>query len=123
MSDETKDKMSLAAAGGFSSLGIVVGVGALWLALAAHLVPGPAPQAVHKRAKIRLTTDSGVCEYKTVGGRGNEVSDKFPLLNKTNGDDIEWTGQDARPGPGHGNPQSVTISFSTSPFTASGPFT
>ena len=115
-------KVSLATAGVFGVLGLVVGGAAIWLASAAHFTPPPSPpHDAHKHAKIKLTSDSGTCDYKTVNGGGSDVSNKFPLLNKTNGDDIDWIGQDTRPH--HGNPRSLTVAFSASPFTSPGPFT
>lgn len=127
MSNEEKGKMSLAVASGFTVLGIVLTIAALFIPAVRHLLGSPSRAAVRKHAKIKLLDNSGTsgtCEYKADLG-GNDVLNKFPVLSKQNNDDIDWVGKDGRAG--HHDQKSLQVNFPNSaagsPFYPSSTFT
>ena len=113
MDAEGKGKMSLMAAGGFTLLGVVLTVAALFIP-AVRVALGVFPKATHQHATITLLNNSGAsgpCDFKANHG-GSDVAAKFPFLRISSGDDIDWIVKDARSG--HHDPQNFTISFPNS---------
>jgi len=124
MSSGTTGKMSLAAAGGFTILGVALTVAATFIPGVRHFF-GPSPAAVNFHAKIKVSNFTpdpsnpgaylGTCEFKANHG-GGDIAYKFPGLSS--GDTIDWTGTDGRPS--HHDPRTVTVNFPNS--AAGSPF-
>ena len=121
MGAEGKGKMSLMAAGGFTVLGIVLTVAAMFIPAVRHALGGFPKPPTHQHATITLldftpsptnpNVGFGNCDFKANHG-GNDAANKFPFLSIGNGDDIDWTVKDGRSG--QHDPQIFSINFPSS---------
>ena len=124
MSNGEKGKMSLTAAGGFTLLGVVLTVAALFIPAVRLALGGSQNATTHWHATITLlnftpssndpNVGTGECDFKANHG-GNDAANKFPSLSLGNRDDIDWTVKDGRSG--QHDPQIFSVNF---PSTAGG---
>ena len=124
MSNGEKGKMSLTAAGGFTLLGVVLTVAALFIPAVRLALGGSQKATKNWHATITLldftpsqtnpNVGTGNCDFKANHG-GNDVANRFPSLSIGSRDDIDWTVKDGRSG--HHDPSVFSINF---PSTAGG---
>jgi len=99
MGAEGKGKMSLMAAGGFTVLGIVLTVAAMFIPTIRLFMFGrTAANAVTRQANIILK-DGHKCDF-WVYNNGQQFSHKFPVLKRrqgsTTGDNVTWKAWEGR---------------------------